>query len=160
MIYTLHMDRDAEPAAGDRTGESRYDSLTAIPEGKAPWALIAPPIWLAHHKLWWMFAFYCLVAFFFLALLATPFFLITVLIGGLPGLYLLLEGHQLRRNRALHRGLHHVGTVEASNEREAMERYLSHLNETEKDNTSPINFATMTTKSDNLALGLFPESSS
>jgi len=29
MIYTIHMDRDAVPVAGDKSGESRFDSLTA-----------------------------------------------------------------------------------------------------------------------------------
>ena len=107
-----------------------------------------------------MFSLYCLFAFFFLSLLATPFFLVTALLGGLPGLYLLLEGHQLRRNRAMHMGLHHVGTVEAAGENEAMERYLAQLNETEADNSTLVNFSAKTTKSDNLAFGLFPETSS
>ncbi len=160
MIYTLHMNRDAEPVAGDRTGESRFDSLIAIPEGKVTWALIAPPIWLAYHKLWWVFSLYCLAAFFFLALLATPFFLVTALMGGLPGLYLWLEGHQLRRNRAKEIGLHHVGTVEATGEKEALERFLVQWKEAEIESLSSANFAAKTLESDNMAFSLFPETSS
>ncbi len=160
MIYTIHMDRDAKPIAEDRTGESRFDSLTAIPEGKATWALIAPPFWLAYHRLWWHFSLYCLVAFFFLSLLATPFFLVTMLVGGLPGLYLLIEGHQLRREQATQNGLHHMGTVEAVNETEALERFLASWQEAKTDIAPSPSFTVGNTKSDNLAFGIFPETGS
>ena len=160
MIYTLHMDRDAEPIAGDSTGETRFDSLIAIPEDKATWALIVPPIWLAYYKLWWAFSLYCLVAFFFLSLMATSYFLAAVFLGGLPGLYLLFEGHQLRRKRAEEIGLFHVGTVEAASEKEALERFLAHWIETESENSSVQKREFQNTKPKNLAFGLFPETSS
>lgn len=157
MIYTIHMDRDAVPVAGDKSGESRFDSLTAIPDGKATWALIAPPVWLVIHKLWWAFSFYCLVVFFLLALLTTQYFLVPAILGGLPGLYLWLEGHQLRREKALRNGLFHVGTVEAVNDEEALERFLTSWDASSKD-VKPHQFSKTTNdKLDNLAFGIFPE---
>ena len=160
MIYTLHMDRDAKPIAGDATGVSRFDTLLAIPEGKATWALIAPPVWLAYYKLWWVFSLYCLVAFFFLSLMTTSFFLVTALLGGLPGLYLLFEGHQLRRNRAEQDGLYHVGTVEAVSETEAIERFVAQWKEPETQSFDAQDLALKKTKPSNLAFGLFPETGS
>lgn len=118
MIFTLHLKQAPQ-------SEGRFDSLVAIPEGLAKWALIVPPFWLARHKLWFAFALYSMVALAGFALLPTSFGIIPAMMGGLPGLYLLLEGHQLRRNKLENEGYETVAILDASSEQMAIEHFLS-----------------------------------
>ncbi|MEN0040622.1 MAG: DUF2628 domain-containing protein [Pseudomonadota bacterium] len=121
MIHTIYIPPSAEG------GVDAMAEAIAIPEGKAPWALIAPPLWLAWHKLWWALVVYLLVTAIALSLLATPAAPVTLLLGGLPGLYLLLEGHQLRRNKLERMGWRFVGVAEGHDEHEAIARHAGHM---------------------------------
>ncbi len=161
MIYTLHMLADDRPLAGDESDEARFDSLVAIPEGKAPWALIFPPLWLAWHKLWWELAIYILISVLILTLLATPMQWAAILLSGLPGVFLLLEGHQLRRRHLDAAGFQHVAIVEATSEELALRRGLASLTNT------PVRPAAAFPKTkrshqddDNLSFGMFQEQQS
>ena len=125
MIFTIHHTPEARPAKGDESGDSRFDGLLAIPEGVAKWALFFPPFWLAFHRLWFAFAVYALVAIAGTLLMTTNWWSIPVLLGGLPGLYLFLEGHQLRRNRAEALGFKTIGVVDARDAEMAVHRFLA-----------------------------------
>lgn len=125
MIYTIHMRPDAEPHARDTDGITVFDSLTAVPESVAKWALFFPPLWLAYHKLWWAFATYCLLAVLGIGLLLTPFWVVAILLGGLPGIYLFLEGNQLRREALQAKGIDMAAVIEAGNEKIALARFVA-----------------------------------
>ena len=47
-------------------------------------------------------------------------------LGGLPGLYLFLEGNQLRRQKLDEQGYDPVGVVEASSAESAVERFIAY----------------------------------
>lgn len=121
MIHTIHI----PPAENGGTGD--IWEAVAIPETKAPWALIAPPFWLAYHRLWWPLVVYLLVAVTGFALLTTPAAPAAFLLGGLPGLYLLLEGHQLRRNKLERDGWTFAGVAEGHDAEEALGRHFGRL---------------------------------
>jgi len=125
MIYTFYMEPDARPLVGDEEGGSRFDSLTAIPEKNAYWALALPPFWLAYHRLWFALVIYLGVIILSIALLATSLAPVALLLGGLPGLYLFLEGNQLRRKKLEANGLEFVAAIEAPDRKFAFERFLS-----------------------------------
>lgn len=100
------------------------DQLVAIPEAPAKWALVAPPVWLAFHRLWWPLVVYGLFVTLCLVLLATNLALVALILMSLPGLYLLLEGRQLRINSLEDRGFHLSGIVDADCETSAIAHYL------------------------------------
>ncbi len=125
MIYTFYMEPNARPLAGDEEGSSRFDSLIAIPEKNAYWALAFPPFWLAYHRLWFAFTIYFGLIILSIALLTTSWALVVLLLGGLPGIYLFLEGNQLRRKKLEAKGLEFVAAVEAPTKQFAFERFLS-----------------------------------
>ena len=154
MIYTIHMNQSgrSRPAAG--TEDGRFDDVVAIPDGLASWALIFPPFWLAFHKLWFALVIYMLVAALSLALLATPYAIVSLMLGGIPALYLLLEGHQLRRARIEAEGLKLAGVVDASSERMAISRFLTNWQEPSEPTVrrSPV----MQPKHSAATFGMFP----
>ena len=128
MIYTIYAPKGPLETRAEEllqlTSPGRFDKLVAIPEGLAKWALIAPPFWLAWHRLWWPLVFYFLFVVFCGALVATPFVPISLFLLSLPGLYLLLEGQQLRRNRLEANGLELSGIVDAGSDSAAIAHYL------------------------------------
>ncbi|NKB51599.1 MAG: hypothetical protein GKR97_05140 [Rhizobiaceae bacterium] len=121
MIYTIFGPSDFG-SNGQET--SAFDSLVAVPEGPATWALLAPPIWLIAHRLWWPLA-YCLLFWAFCAtLLTTPFAVIAIFINGLPGLYFMLEGRELYRRKLENEGMIMIGLIDAASEPAAIGRFL------------------------------------
>lgn len=134
MIYTIHGNAD----------QQRSEDLVAVPESLAPWALVAPPIWLIVHRLWWPLAFYVLFVIFTMAVSATPFAVISMVLSWLPGVYLLLEGRELFRRKLQDSGLELVGIVNADDDEEAIMRHvmqqkldIPHLANTKAVNASP-----------------------
>lgn len=121
MIYTIYGRSDAEFAPHE---VDRFDDLRAVSEGLAIMAVIAPPIWLIYHRLWWPLAFFLLYWAFCLTLLATPFKVLIPFIIGLPGIYLMLEGRELYRRKLESDGLSLLGLADASSEPEAIGRFL------------------------------------
>ena len=124
--YTIHMAADAAPHPRDAKGVTYFDSLAAVPDGVAKWAIVAPPLWLAWHRLWMPLGVYLLVVAGFLSLALTPFAPIGVALAFMPGFYLFLEGNQLRRARLGLLGYETVSVVEAPDEETAVMRFLSH----------------------------------
>ncbi|MEL6968467.1 MAG: DUF2628 domain-containing protein, partial [Pseudomonadota bacterium] len=105
--------------------DGRFDHIIAVPDGLAKWALILPPFWLAWHRLWFALGIYLLVTLGVLGLLNTDFRIFVLLLGGLPGLYLMLEGNTLRRSRLEAQNWAMVGVREANSAEEAVERWLA-----------------------------------
>lgn len=128
MIHTIHIKGDARPLAGDDTGDSRFDGLVAIPDGVAKWALFFPPVWLAFHALWLPLLAWAILCVATLAGMTTQYWPVPLLLGGLPGLYLFLEGNQLRRNRLEWQGYETIGIVDARNPEFALQRFLAEGN--------------------------------
>lgn len=104
--------------------ENRFDGLVAVPDGVAKWALIFAPFWLAFHRLWFALAIYALATILIASLLATPLVAIPLLLSGLPGLYLFLEGNQLRRYRLERQGYEMLAVVDAEDKDTAIEKFL------------------------------------
>ena len=124
MIYTIY--DSAEQLSRVPTGRD-HTILQAIPEAPASWALIAPPLWLAFHCLWWPLAFYLGFITLSMSLLLTPFAPIAFFVAGLPGLYLWLEGRELLRRRLEAEKMTMVAVVDGDCEGSAIERYLYDL---------------------------------
>lgn len=141
MIYTIHSKASRFDASGDTVDNSRFDGLVALPEGWAKWAIAAPPVWLAVHRLWFALMIYFMLIVLGLVLLTTPFALVGWLICVLPGLFLLLEGHQLRRARLEAEGLVLVAVVDAPDEPVAIARYLNSVSSPIENPTLPKNRA-------------------
>lgn len=114
MIYTIH----------GNAARQRSEDLVAVPENLAPWALVAPPIWLIVHRLWWPLAYYVLFVIFTMAVSTTSFAVISMVLSWLPGVYLLLEGRELFRSKLQANGLELVGIVNADDEEEAVMRHV------------------------------------
>ena len=72
MIYTIHMIQSRPVALLGADEDARFDGLVAISDGWAKWAVVAPPIWLAVHRLWFALLIYVLVMALGLVLFATP----------------------------------------------------------------------------------------
>lgn len=123
MIYTVHLKLKSSFATTDE--HQLADALEVVPETTAKWAIILPPLWLCVHKLWWPLVFYSAVTVFLLVLLTTPVAVSVLFLGGLPGLYLFLEGHQLRRQKLDETGYEQIGVVEASSPEMAVERFIA-----------------------------------
>ena len=128
MIYTVY----ANP------GQRQAENLVAVPESVAPWALVAPPIWLIAHRLWWWLAAYCLYLLLTMAISATSYALIAVELSWLPGLYLMLEGRELYRRKLEENGMEMVDLISADSEEEAIGRHMLREN---------LQIATLTTTS-------------
>ena len=104
--------------------ESTEEIFRLVPDKKATFALIFPPLWLAWKRLWLALLAYIvvMVAIFLLAFLY-PSIAVSYL-SILPGFYLLLEGHQLVRNDLENKGWKYAGIVEGENLEEAEIRFL------------------------------------
>jgi len=158
MIYLLYL-RPGSSSLSEEEG--KFDQLAAIPEALAKWAIIVPPVWLAWHRLWWSLLVYLVIAAIVLVFLSTPFALAALYLGGIPGLYLLLEGNNLRGKRLERMGYDLVDVVDAPDEQAAVERFLERRPEEEPSRTVPQMPALSSDRpgADNLAFGMFPESS-
>jgi len=120
MIYTLFENPNALPHE-----KLRLDHVEAVPDSVSAWAIIAPPFWLLWHRLWLSLALYVIVVLFLFGLLGTDYWQVTIFLSGLPGLYLWLEGNQLRRNDLERRGFVLTKIVDAPDEDTALIKYSS-----------------------------------
>ena len=124
MIYTFYQQF---PLGEDRSFGlvNNEAKIVAVPEQTAFWAIVAPPIWLAWHRLWFHLAIYLIIVGGLFTLLTTPYWLVPALLGGLPGVYLWLEGHQLRRNNLEAHGYELTHVIEAPDEKTALARVIA-----------------------------------
>jgi len=151
MIHTIHIKPEA-------VGEERWVTARAIPEARAKWALIVPPLWLAKHRLVFELAIYVMIGIAVLAALYTSFALAALALAGFPSIYLYLEGNQLRRSALERRGYRMVDLVEAPDEEMALAKHFDGA-EALAENTlaPPVERRRVATpvRDDDLSFGLF-----
>ena len=124
MIYTLYQ-RFELGHHGHGNLVRDPDTIEIVPETKATWALVFPPLWLAWHGLWaWLFVWILFTAFILTSLL-TPYWPVGIVVGFVPGLYLWLEGHQLRREKLEASGYELTDVIEAPDEATAFARMVA-----------------------------------
>ncbi len=151
MIHTIHIKPEA-------VGEERWVTARAVPEARAKWALIVPPLWLAKHRLVFELAIYVMISIAVVVGFYTSFALAALALAGLPSIYLYLEGNQLRRNALQRRGYRMVDLVEAPDEEMALAKHFDR-EETQTDNV-PLPFVerrrlATPVRDDDLSFGLF-----
>ena len=117
MIFTIHVKPEA-------LGDARSVTAVAIPETKAKWALLFPPIWLIWHKLYFEVALYSMIGVTVLILLFTPYAMAAIAVAGLPALSLYLEGNQIRRNALDRTGYKMVNVIDAPDEEMALAKHF------------------------------------
>ncbi len=154
MIYTILGDPHEHPLPDDESNGTGFNSLTVIPEGLAVWAAAFAPFWLAWHRLWFALLIWCGLMAIGLTLMSMTYSPIMLYLNALPGFYLLLEGHQLRRNKLYAQGYELLGVVDAPRRRYALEKFLYEW-QPAKAQPKPIRkFARSETSGDEI--GLFP----
>ena len=95
-----------------------------LPDGK-PWlAAFIPPAWLLWHRLWWGFFIYLAIVGALSLLIMTQWREAAIFLSVIPGLYLLLEGHELIRQKYETKGWKFAGVVHGTNIDEAEMRYF------------------------------------
>ncbi|MEM9733329.1 MAG: DUF2628 domain-containing protein [Pseudomonadota bacterium] len=136
MIYTIHAPAGIDPKAIAARAEGApnaeqalagLDGLRAIPETQARWSVLAPPVWLVWHGLYGVLALYVIFVLAVGALLATSFAAAALVLGGVPPIVLLLEGHHLRRRQLDRKGYTFVGVADGQDETHAVTSYLAKL---------------------------------
>lgn len=109
------------------------DEFRLVPDTKATLALLFPPFWLAWHRLWLpLLAYFVVMVAILLLAISSPSVAVSYL-SILPGFYLLLEGHELVRNKLENTGWRYAGIVDAENREEAEIRFIvgqQHTSET------------------------------
>ena len=165
MIYTIHGPSQILASKVTNANQAQISELVAVPENLAKWALIAPPIWLAFHKLWWVLAAYVLFFMAMTGLLTTSYWPIALGLAGLPGIYLFLEGRQLCRAKLETAGYNMIGVVDATSDDGAIARFVSQVIDQPRLQTRPQTVTgEMTrrwspepgTESNGNSIGLFP----
>ena len=114
--YNIYMPPESEP-------DSNFASALYLPDNKAWFAAIVPPIWFIWHRLWWGLTIYIAYLAIAFLLLLTPWQYAVILLSAIPGMYLFLEGHELVRQQYENRGWQQIGVVQANGEDDAVLRY-------------------------------------
>ena len=121
-IYTVH---------------TNSNDFRLIREGSSTFALIAPPIWLTINRLWLeLFGYFVIMCLFF----AIAYKLqsgVALLLTGLPGIYLWLEGNQLLRAKLERGGWKLTDLVEGGDFESAEAKHLS-KNLTAASHSTPV----------------------
>jgi len=115
-IYRLYLPPEVQ---GNFSEEFRL-----IPDSKAIFALIAPPIWLIWNRLWLPLMAYFVVT---LAIALVGAFYpgpLVAYLSVIPGFYLLLEGRELVLNKMRREGWREVAIIDAQNQEEAEIKYI------------------------------------
>ncbi len=95
-----------------------------IPDTKALMALALPLLWLLWHRMWWASLFYVLISMIFALVLTTGFATLALLMTAIPGLFLFLEGNELRRKALIRKNWTLVAVIEGDNLESAEARFF------------------------------------
>lgn len=131
--YTVYL----PPHGADKNQE---DGFRLVPDSKAKLALFFPPLWLAWQRLWLALLAYCVFMVAILMIASSGEYVIASYLSALPGLYLLLEGYELVRQKLERNGWRYVGIVEAKNLDEAEIRFM--LDHEDKNPVSALQYQT------------------
>ncbi len=116
-IYTVHL----PPGSNSIEAVAR---ARLVKRGVAWWGLIAPPLFLIWHRLWFALAVYVLLAAVLALLPQAQLGILALMLSALPGIFLFLEGHELVRERLGRLGWGEAAVVEAANVAEAELRFF------------------------------------
>lgn len=106
MIWTIH-------AKSDALGNDTPTKMVAVPERSGLLAFMLPFVWLAWQRLWFALAVYALLAVLWFVALTTDYAAQATFMGFVPGLYVWLEGSQLRRAELARQGYEIINLVDA-----------------------------------------------
>jgi hypothetical protein len=126
-VFTVHI----PPHAVGQEQDQHVDTVF-IPDASSLMALIFPFVWLIWHRLWWAFLFYVLLMVALFVLMIGDFSLLASAITFIPGLFLYLEGQELRRKKLARQGWKMMGTVEGQDMASAEYRYFHEALENQK----------------------------
>ncbi len=107
-IFTIHT-----PPVGEDGSKDQHLDTVLIPEATSLAALVIPFFWLLWHRQWWAILFYVMISIAAILLLTTSIGIIVAMLTFIPGLYLFLEGNELRRKKLQRNGWRDAGVVEA-----------------------------------------------
>ena len=120
-VYSIYLPPDIGTSVLDK------DRARAVflPDTRSVWALIIPAVWLAWNRLWLPLAVYIAIAMAFVVIANQWNAQLALLLSGLPGLYLFLEGNELIRLKHEREGWLFDGVLEAPDRPTAELRYFS-----------------------------------
>lgn len=118
-LYTVHI----PPHAVGQERDKHVDTVF-VPDASSLMALIFPFIWLIWYRLWWAAAFYVLLTIALFVLMIGDFGLLAAAMTIFPGVFLFLEGQELRRKKLARNGWKMLATVEDQDLASAEYRYF------------------------------------
>lgn len=141
--------------------EQEISDAKFLVDGNSLLAIFAPPIWLAWHRLWWGLAVYVAIIAALTMMYFTPLREAGLYLSVIPGIFLMLEGNELVRQRHERRGWHYLGLVQGQNLEDAETRFFETqlLADTAADSPilqSPQPVKTFVKPTTTNSIGLFP----
>jgi len=118
-VFTVH----TPPHAVGQEYDQHVDTVF-IPDASSLMALVFPFFWLIWYRLWWAATFYALLTIALLILMIGELGLLAAAMTIFPGLFLFLEGQELRRKKLARHGWKMVDTVEDQDQASAEYRYF------------------------------------
>ena len=118
-LYTVHI----PPYAVGQEHDQHVDTVL-IPDASSVMALFFPFFWLIWYRLWWASLFYALLTIALSILVTGELGLLAAAMTIFPGLFMFLEGQELRRKKLARHGWKMVDTVEDQNQASAEYRYF------------------------------------
>lgn len=118
-LFTVHIPQHAVGQEHDQHVETVF-----IPDTSSFMALVFPFFWLIWCRLWWASLFYALITIALSILMTGELGLLAAAMTIFPGLFLFLEGQELRRKKLTRHGWIMVDTVEEQNLASAEYRYF------------------------------------
>ncbi len=126
-VFTVHI----PPQAIGRERDQHVDTVF-IQDASSLMVLVFPFFWLIWYRLWWASLFYVLLTVAISVLMAGELGLLAAAMTIFPGLFLFLEGQELRRKKLARHGWKMVDTVEDQDMASAEYRYFSSVLEEQK----------------------------
>ena len=121
-IYTVHL-----PPESLVSGNERRERAVLIAEQNPLLALIFPLLWLLWYRLWWAAMIYLMISIALIMALDTRYAMVATFLTFVPGIFIFLEGNQLRRDRLQRKGWSPDGVIEGENHETAEIRYSYQL---------------------------------
>lgn len=118
-LYTVHIPPHAVGQERDKHADTVF-----VPDASSLMALVFPFFWLIWFRLWWAATFYVLLTVALLILMIGNFGLLAAAMTIFPGVFLFLEGQELRRKKLARNGWKMLATVEDQDLASAEYRYF------------------------------------
>ncbi len=118
-LYTVHI-----PPYAVGQERDHHEDTVFIPDASSLMALVFPFLWLIWYRLWWASLFYALLTIALSILMLGELGLLAAAMTIFPGLFLFLEGQELRRKKLTRHGWKMVDTVEDQDLASAEYRYF------------------------------------